>query len=516
MSGFGGNVNRQKMINLMYLVFIAMMALNVSSEVLEGFQKVDRSLDTTIGGTSTRNSLILQELRTAYNSNPEKAHEWLQRGEQISKAAEVLYQFIEQTKTDIVRKSDGNNSDLKDIKHKDDLEAASFVMLNPINGRGKQLKERIDDFRTLAGRLMSDTTKSAAIRRMLSTQSSRQGTSWEASLFESMPTSAAVTMLTKIQSDIRFAEGEILSDLLKSVDVGDYRVNLITAQVIPQSQVVMKGDVYRAQIVLSSVDSTLQPDVYVGGRLLPTESKGLYSTVAGATGVHPIQGHVEIKRGDGSMMRREFKSEYYVTEPMASVAPVLMNVLKAGIDNPISIAVPGIPSENISVTMSDGTIQKKGALWIARPIRVGSEVEISVSAKMADGRMQSMAKNKLRVRALPDPLPYIEVKDAQGNLTRFKGGRIGKSQLLGAGGLKAAIDDNVLDVNYKVVKFATKFFDSMGNTIPEVSGGAAFSDRQLRQIRSLQRGKPFYITDVQAIGPDGITRRIAPMEVIVN
>lgn len=514
--GSGGNVNRQKMINLMYLVFIAMMALNVSSEVLEGFQKVDRGLDATIGGTDRRNLLLLEELRTAYASNPEKVRKWLERGEQIRKSSEDLCLFIEKIKSDIVRKSDGSTADVEDIKHKDDLEAASYVLLNPINGKGKALRQKIDDFRALSGKLVSDTAKLATIERMLDTQTSNRESSWEASLFESMPVSAAITMLTKIQSDVRFAEGEVLTNLLKSVDVGDYRVNLITAQVIPQSQVVMRGDTYRAQIVLSSVDSTLQPDIYVGGRQLPAESKGLFTSVAGAPGTYPVQGYVEMKRADGSSMRREFKSEYYVTEPMASVAPVLMNVLYAGIENPISIAVPGVPSQNVSVSMTNGQITKRGELWIARPAKVGTEVEITVSAKMTDGRVQTMTKNKLKVRALPDPTPYIEIKDAQGNPTRFKGGRIAKSQLLSAGGLKAAIDDNVLDVSYKVVKFATKFFDSMGNTIPEVSNGAEFSERQIRQIRSLQRGKPFYITDVQAIGPDGITRRITPMEVIVN
>lgn len=515
-AGFNGNINRQKMINLMYLVFIAMMALNVSSEVLEGFQKVDNSLEATINGTNRRNQILLGELKIANATNPSKVGQWLQKGKKIAEASNDLTQYIEQLKIRIVQKADGSNADLKDIKAKDDLEAASYVMLNPISGQGKQLKQRIEQFKKMAATLMRDKTKLHAVEYLLNTSGPKNNpNSWATSLFESMPTSAAITILTKMQSDVRYVEGEVLSDLLKSVDFGDYRVNKITAQVIPQSQIIMKGDTYRAQIVLSSVDSTQTPDIYVGGKLLPAQDNGMFTTVGGAPGTYPVKGYVNLKMPDGSIMRRDFETEYFVTEPMASVAPTLMNVLYAGIDNPVSIAVPGVPSQNLSVSMSNGSISKRGDLWIAKPSKVGTIAEITVTAKMADGRQQVMAKNQLKVRALPDPMPYIQISDKGGAAKRFKGGRISKAQLLAAGGINAAIDDNVLDVNYKVIKFVTKFIDSMGNTIPEVSKGSSFSDRQIRQIRSLQRGKSFYITDVQAVGPDGITRTISPMEVII-
>lgn len=514
--GFNGNVNRQKMINLMYLVFIAMMALNVSSEVLDGFQKVDDSLEATINGTNRRNQILLGELKIANATNPSKASQWLAKGKEISQEANNLVQFIESLKVDIVRKADGPDGNVKDIKTKDDLEAASYVLLNPINGQGKILKNKIMAFRALSAKLMRDKTKLKAVEYLLNTEGPKTASgSWASSLFESMPTSAAVTILSKMQSDVRYVEGEVLSDLLKSVDVGDYRVNKITAQVLPQSQIIMKGDTYKAQIVLSSIDSTQTPDIYVGGKLLPHENNGVFTTVGGAPGTYPVKGYVNLKMPDGSTMKREFESQYFVTEPMASVAPTLMNVLYAGIDNPISIAVPGVPSQNLSVTMSNGTISKRGDLWIAKPAKVGSTAEIIVSAKMADGRQQVMAKNQLKVRALPDPMPYIQIADKGGAPKRFRGGKISKAQLLNAGGINAAIDDNVLDVNYKVLKFVTKFIDSMGNTIPEISNSNKFSDRQIRQIKSLQRGKTFYITDVQAVGPDGVTRTISPMEVII-
>ncbi len=194
-----------------------------------------------------------------------------------------------------------------------------------------------------------------------------------------------------------------------------------------------------------------------------------------------------------------------------------MNVLYAGIDNPISISVPGVPMNGISASISAGTLTRSGDSWVAKVSQVGSEVEISVTAQM-DGRNQNVGSMKFRVRKLPDPDPFIVVKDAAGNASQYKGSpkRISKAQLMAAPGLSAAVDDGIINVTYTVVSFSTIFFDSMGNAIPEVSNGASFSERQKEQFKRLKPGKSFFISSVKAKGPDGITRDISPMEVALN
>lgn len=123
-----------------------------------------------------------------------------------------------------------------------------------------------------------------------------------------------------------------------------------------------------------------------------------------------------------------------------------------------------------------------------------------------------------RVRKLPDPSPFIAIRDASGNSVQYKGSpkRISKAQLMAASGLGAAVDDGIINVTYTVVSFSTVFYDSMGNAIPEVSNGASFSDRQKEQFKRLKAGKSFFISNVKAKGPDGITRDISPMEVALN
>lgn len=509
------NSPRQKMINLMYLVFIAMLALNVSVEVLDGFEMVDNSLENSSGTMLERNKLIMDELGTFHAQNPEKADEWYRKGMQVRSMSDSLTQYIEELKLQIVRKADGRKGDINNIKHKDDLEAASVVMLSPVNGEGKKFRSAIDTYRDSVIQLVTDPARRAIIEKNLNTQSRSVNKSWEASLFEQMPLAAAITMLTKIENDVRSSEGEALANILHNVDGGDFRVNRLNAYIIPESDIVIQGGAYNARIVLSAEDSTRQPHIMVNGESLDTKENGYFSVPAGRTGTFPVEGYMEMTGSNGTLTRHPFASSYTVIEPVATVAPTLMNVLYAGIDNEISISVPGIAPQDVSATMTGGTLTRHGNMWIARPTTVGQNVSISVSARTAGQDVRRVANKEFRVRALPDPTPYIEYRDPNGNPVMFKGGGLQKATLMNATTIKAAIDDGILSIPFRVISFRTIFFDSMGNAIPEISDGDHFSERQKEQIRRLTRGSYFYISGVRAAGPDGTEREIAVMEVRV-
>ena len=195
----------------------------------------------------------------------------------------------------------------------------------------------------------------------------------------------------------------------------------------------------------------------------------------------------------------------------------MMNVLYAGIDNPIEIAVPGAATEQVTATMTGGQLTRNAGHWNARPDAKVSEAIIKVSVNNGHGAAQPVATHTFKVRQLPDPSAYIAVGSADGRTERYKGGRpIAKASLLASKGLGAAIDDGVLDIDFKVQSFETVFFDSMGNALLEKSDGADFSRRQLEQFRRLSRGKRFFISRIKAIGPDGSERTLSPVEVIVN
>lgn len=511
---------RQKMINLMYIVLTAMLALNVSSDVLNGFSQVENSLSRSNRTITARNLALMAQLQEFNNKHPQKGKVWLDRANEVRQQTDDLYNYIDSLKLAIVRVADGDSANVDNIKNQDNLDAASEVMLAPSRGKGKVLRARIDQYRDFIISYLSDSQKRANLASALSTKPVKthrdiSQKSWEETMFENMPTIAAVTLLSKLQNDIRYAEGEVLNHFISNLDAGDLRVNLVNAFVVPDSRIVMRGSKYSAQIVLAAIDTTQRPIVYVNGRRL-TNDHGLYEVGTGSAGTFDYSGYIEVMSRDGSVTRRDFKSSYTVIDPLATVSATMMNVLYAGINNPIDIAVPGVPKESISATMTNGSLTKSGDGWIARPTQVGAECVISVTAEM-DGQRTQVGSTTFRVRKLPDPMPFIAYKDAKGQANRYKGGRpISKAIMISATGVDAAIDDDMLNIDYRVLSFETVFFDSMGNAMPEVSDGNRFSERQRNAIRKLRRNQRFYISRVKATGPDGITRDIAPMEVIVQ
>ncbi len=525
MAGGGNNVARmsprQRMINLMYIVLTAMLALNVSSDVLNGFNQVHDGIQQTNSNITSRNGVQFSHLQSLYEQNPEKTEKWYKAGLELHSRSDAMYTAIEDLKSEIAKAADGKNGDYNNLINNDDLEASSVTMLNPATNKGANLRKQLNSYSDYVSTLITDSTKRASVRQMLSTKvNNKKGTvgetTWEQLMFENMPAVAAVTLLTKVQNDIRQAESEALSNLITSVDIGDVRVNELNAYVIPHSNMVMRGGKYSANIVLAAIDTTKRPDIFVNGSRL-NNPKGLYEFVAGSVGNHEYSGYIEVARGDGSIDRRPFKSSYTVMEPMATISPTMMNVLYAGIANPISISVPGVPMEKVQAAMTNGSLVRSGDHWVAHPGKVGSEAEISVSATI-DGGTQKVGSMKFRVRKLPDPSPYLAIKDGNGNTVHYKGApkRISKGALMESSGLGAAIDDDILNVTYSVVSFSTVFLDQMGNAIPELSDGAKFSSRQKEQFRRLKAGKKFFINNVKAKGPDGITRDISPMEVALN
>ncbi|MCH5225879.1 MAG: gliding motility protein GldM [Muribaculaceae bacterium] len=510
---------RQRMINLMYIVLTAMLALNVSSDVLNGFNQVHDGLVRTNENMATKNEIQYQYLVELYAKNPTKVGPWMEKGNLLKGYSVNLLNEIDSLKLAIARQADGKKGDPENLINLDDLEAASVTMLNPSTNAGRHLKGMIDSYRENVAAMVTDSVKRAAVISMLSTSINDRKEvgaqlTWEEQMFDNMPAVAAITMLSKLQSDIREAESEALSNLITNVDIGDVRVNELNPYVIPNSNMVMRGGQYVAQVVLAAIDTTQRPNVFVNGSKI---ENGLLQLAANSVGVHDYSGYIEVARGDGTIDRRPFSSSYTVMEPMATISPTLMNVLYAGIENPISISVPGVAMNSVEATMTNGSLSRNGNAWVARPGQVGTEAVISVFASI-DGRKQQVGSMNFRVRKLPDPLPYIPYKDVQGNTVEYKGvpQRMSKAQLMAAETIGAAIDDNLLNVTYTVESFATTFFDSMGNAIPEVSEGNRFSGRQKEQFKRLKPGSRFFISNVKAKGPDGITRNIPPLEVQLN
>lgn len=515
---------RQKMINLMYVLLMAMLALNVSSDVLNGFTLVDESLSKSSSNASKQNETLYKTFADNMLQNPEKVREWYNRASEVKEMSDSMCNLAERLKERIIKKADGKDADLNNLKNREDLEAATFVMLAPGSGEGEALYDAITEYREKMLAMVDDQAEKEMIAASLSTDVPRRDISllknWQEYHFENMPAIAAVTLLTKIQNDVRYVEGEVLHVLSKNIDMGDLRVNQIRALVIPTSKNVVRGGDFTAEIILAAVDSTQRPQIFIEDKLLESEN-GEYAIRCTRSGDYNLNGYMLVNDGAGEQTRYDFSQNYTVVEPTATVSASLMNVLYAGFENPISISVPGVAANRISanIAQGSGTIKSDGkGGYIVVPRKIGEEIKIGVTARNEEGRSQSMGEYSFRVRQLPDPMPLLEYKDKDGNTQRYRGGKpFSKQSLMSTNGIVAAIDDGLLNIGFKVLSFETVFYDNMGNAVPLISQGAAFSPRQKEMFRNLGRGKRFYISHVRAIGPDNVERLLpTTLEVIIN
>lgn len=504
---------RQKMINLMYILLMAMLALNVSSDVLKGFTLVGDSLNRTIDNATKENQAIYEDFAAQLKSNEAKVRPWYEKAQEVKRMSDSLYAFAEQLRYAIARETDGRDSNPAALRNKEHLDAAGTVMLAPVNGQGRRLFEAINSYRERIVGMVNDPRQRAIIASNLSTDTpAGTNMNWEQYMFEKMPSIAAVTMLSKLQSDVRNAEGEVLHTLIANIDMKDIRVNELNAYVLPEATTLFPGETFKSRIFMAAVDTTQRPEIYVNGRRIADD--GSYSFRVGGAGEYSFSGHIQMPNAAGEIIRRNFIQKYNVIAPPAgaTVAADLMNVLYAGFNNPVSVSASGVPSNKISVTMSGGTLTPQGnGKYIAKPAAVGKDVTFAVTG-VVNGKPQKMGEFTFKVRKLPDPTAYIAI----GN-DRFKSGRLAKATAVGLQTLGAAIDDGLLDIPFRVLGFETVFFDRMGNARPEISSGAGFTENQRSLIRSMRRGQRFYISKVRAVGPDGIERTLPQaMEVIIN
>ena len=218
---------RQKMINLMYIVLMAMLALNVSSDVLKGFTLIGDSLSRTTGNAIKENEALYADFAEQYKANPTKVKPWYDKAMQVKRMSDSLYNYSGHLRLAIAREADGDDADPDHLVNKEDLEGSNRIMLAPARGQGHKLFKAITDYRDRILEFVTDPRQRVIIASNLSTEVPKNedniGKNWEQYMFEEMPSIAAVTMLAKLQADVRKAETEVLHTLRANIDLHDIR-----------------------------------------------------------------------------------------------------------------------------------------------------------------------------------------------------------------------------------------------------------------------------------------------------
>ncbi len=486
---------RQKMIGMMYLVLTAMLALNVSTDILSGFEKVDNSLHASLDATEHRNAQMMEIFKSATNENPEKYQAWYDKAAEMNAKSDSLFDYIHNFKYNIAVLVDGEEADTT-VRKITDLSNLDYTAQYAINeGHGEVLREKINAYREYL--IALSPRDSAEFNALFATPEGKNADgdriSWEASLFEGMPVGASITLLTKIQNDIRTAQSEIIQHLQISTDASDLRVNKMEAFVIPESKYVIQGSKYSAQVVLAAIDTTQTPTYFVNGSQIG--NNGLYAITATGLGAHTYKGHIVVKGPDGQDVKYPFESEYSVGEPSATISNVDMNVMYRDFNNKFRVSVPGVANEKVKVSVNGGTVQQSQGLWLIRPTEKASTVVITVSADLGEGKIQEMGKQTYRVKPKPIPDAYL----TSGGKER-EADNITLNMLLSKDATITASygPEGLLQLNWQVVSFSLQTPVGIKST-----KGNKFSAAQIADLQKLKKGTVILIRNIKAQDESG-------------
>ncbi len=513
---------RQRMIGMMYLVLTAMLALNVSTDILKGFTMVDNSLHASIKSSEVRNAGLYDDFQYLYEQNPTKTKEWLDKANEIHEKADMIFDYIKRFKYEMAVKADGQKKVLANNPLKDDEEIPDVIKVEAnsnldISGEygivlhhGDTLKEMIEQYRDYMIKCAeNDSNKISSIKSIFNTENggtNQDGDtlSWVDGMFDGMPLGATMTILTKFQNDVRNMEGEMVTYLKNKTDASDFRVNRLEALVVPKSTYVLRGGSYEAQIVLSAVDSTKAPHYIVNGNRIG--DNGIYKTGCGSTGTFKYRGQIVLPRNDGSNLELPFESEYSVGEPNATVSNTDLNVVYRGYDNHFSISVPGVSDDQITASADGGTINKVGKEYIVKPGN-GTELRIHVKAKL-NGNLTPMGEYRFRIKPLPKPSAFVVVN---GNV--HEDVKIPRSLVINPDcHLEANYGkDGLLNMNFRINEFMIMTPDGT------IDGkGNKFTTRQMESIKKLKKGDYLNIVNIRASAPSGAEIKLAPIPLILN
>ncbi|MDA3880429.1 MAG: gliding motility protein GldM [Prolixibacteraceae bacterium] len=515
---------RQKMINMMYLVLTAMLALNVAAETLYAFKIVDSSLMKTYMSFSDKNKTLIGDFNRDYELNQGKVEKWRDMAHEAHLKSDSLIRYIIFTKEMLADASGAehkeidekinplfsfiatNSNDTLIIERQDDLNASPEVMLT--RGQGQRLQEEINQYKEEMALLVDhhpqllETLNSSLDVDDPEKDETEKGSSyrtWVQQNFESTPVVAAITLLSKLQIDVRNAESAILRHLYNQIDASSFKFTGLKATVIPEATYIFQGQEYKARIFLSAEDSTQQLEVFMDGqnKPLPVEDgDAIFSIKPNETGEYSYKGVIRYQNPDGEGYgTKPFSLDFQVARPAVTVSPTKMNVLYKDLQNPVSISVPGVPLNNITPICTNGTIYKDESLsegnWIVQPEELdyeGTNTRIIVNAEL-NGELKEMGEMIFRVKRVPAPIA---------KLAGMTSGNISRERLVLQNGVFAELEDFDFDLDYEITGFDLTVPSSGGLTTTLHSNSEYFSAEQRRLLNSLGAGDRVSIENIRA------------------
>jgi len=517
---------RQKMINMMYLVLTALLALNVSVEVLNAFRTVNHSIEKSNGVIDAKNKLTYDAF-TRELTDPQtaaKAHEWAPPAQKVQKLSADLATYLDGLKEKLIAES---NPKVDKEGHREytygNLDAATRIFDK--GGEGKVLYEKLKQYR-LDLLAVLDPSKfpdeSDVVKKSLQTQketfahslpldtripptesgntdvSSDSAKIWTIRYFHMTPTVAALTILSKFQSDVKNSESQVVDFLHKQIGEVKVVFDKFEPLVSPSATYLMPNDVLEIKAGIGAFSAAAKPKITINGSTLPLGDDGTADWKSPVTSTGSVNVKIEYTKPDGSTGTITKDVKYTVGQPSgASVFLEKMNVLYVAEENPIKISGGSVGREKVHVTFTNGEItHTEGDSWVAIPKTPG-EGEIIVDA---DGKKTPF---KMRVKYLPNPTGFVGSK---------MGGAMSAAEFKAMGGVIAKLQGSEFESSFKVVGYKVAALGGpIGQYAEAQNEGPRWTGNAAALINRCGPATNVFFDGVRVQGKDGRIRELPPM-----
>lgn len=533
---------RQKMISMMYLVLTAMLALNVSKDILQAFTVVNDSIVATNNIFEGKANFYYDQFEKSKLLQPEKVKENYGKAQQVKKEAAALKAYINTVKYEIVAavekltteevkamEADKTKSFLAQVNGKDNFDIPHNYFFGESedgsNGcKVAELKQKIVDFKKkmtdlLGPKLMVGVALGLDVEKEYPNLEGDGTNNWQITNFAHTILAADVTMLNKLILEVSNAEAGVVQKLYESIGAEGFSFDKVEAKVIAKSNYVLTGDKYEAEIFVAAYDSKQQPKIYVGSGVDSVNMTviGAAETIEGENGVGKLEraasslgeqkygGIVEVISRSGVTSKYPFSASYFVAQPSATVSADKMNVFYIGVENPVTISVPGVPNDQVRASISNGSLSPTGNGHYIVKVTGGAEANITVTAQTSGGT-KGMGQTRFRVKPLPTPIPKLAGK-ISGNFT--------KAEILAQPHILAVLENFDFELRYNVVSFVFTYRNAAGDLLDIQGGGMMLNAQMQDKIRTAKRGDRFMINDIKAAGPTG-TKAIGSLNIKIT
>ena len=527
----GKQTPRQKLIGLMYLIFLALLALNVSVEVLDSFVLVNDGIEQTNRNFENKVGMVYEDFYTQRALSEEKVQPFFDEAFRIQAAADSLVAFILRKRTEMmaiinnIPFEEAAGMDLMDLKRKDQYSASSRYFLTEGNtdptrpggegSRAWEMKNEIAGFKNLIIEILARHDLDHLVQLGLDVEGPFFGKdrntpiSWQQLMFDRVIPVAVATNLSRLVTDVRNAEFDAINLLYGAITADDFKFDRIEARVVPKSEIVFLNETYEAEVFVAAIDTRQNPEIIVGGRPIPTvDGVGRLRLPASATGQQSYSGVIRVVSPTGYPQEYPFRGTYNVQRPTVTVSADGMNLFFIGIDNPVSISAPGIPSENLRPEISAGArlVRNDQGRYVVRVEPGTRDVTITVNA-MVDGQQRNMGSSYFRVGVVPDPVAYISNR---------REGRISREELLLSRALIPRLENFQFDMNFEIESF-TMFTTVAGDVRTYRSSSNQLTAEMVSAIQNAARGQRIQFENiVTKAGADGRVRTLAPLSFTIN